>query len=86
MSRTSDHRYLKNRRKIRHLDTCWLCGQWIDPELKFPDPGSWTADHVEPYARRNNNHGALQPAHKLCNEKRGNARKPKPETKHARDW
>jgi hypothetical protein len=83
VSRTSDHRYLKNRKKIRHLDTCWLCGQWINPELKFPDPGSWTSDHVEPYARFKNNYGELRPAHKLCNEKR---RTKNPPVKHGRQW
>ena len=86
MSRTSDRRYLRNRARIRDQDVCWICGQWIDPELRTPHPQSWTADHVDSYARTKNNYGPLRPAHKVCNERRGAGRKPKPETKHARDW
>jgi hypothetical protein len=86
LSRTSDRRYLRNRARIRDQDVCWICGQWIDPALKTPHPQSWTADHVDSYARTKNNYGPLAPAHKVCNERRGAGRKPKPETKHARDW
>ena len=83
MSRTSDRTYLRNRKRIMHLDTCWLCGQWIDQDLKAPHPLSWTADHVRPYALSKDNHGELRPAHRLCNQKR---RTKKPPPKHGRQW
>jgi hypothetical protein len=84
VSRTSDRKYLKNRKRIRHLDTCWLCGEWIDPELKSPHPMSWSADHVVPYAQTRDNTTELQPAHRLCNMKR---RTKTPQVvRHGRQW
>lgn len=83
MSRTSDRRYLRNRKKIRNLDTCWLCGQWIDPDLKSPHPHSWSADHVNPVSTSHDNHGPLKPAHRICNQKR--KAKPAP-IQHGRAW
>jgi len=83
VSRTSDRTYQKNRKKIRNLDTCWLCGQWIDDTLKSPHPMSWSADHVDPYAITKNNAGPLMPAHRICNQKR---RTKKPPPKHGRQW
>lgn len=60
---------------------CWLClargctpgDAWIDPEAKHPHPLSFTRDHVIPVSVG----GAddlmnLRPAHKICNERRGN--------------
>ena len=83
MSRTSDRTYLRNRKRIQHLDTCWLCGQWIDQTLKAPDPMSWSADHVDPVARSHNNHGELKPAHRICNMRR---RTKPPPPQHGRQW
>lgn len=83
MSRTSDRTYLKNRKRILDQDVCWLCGQWIDQTLKSPHPMSWSADHVQPYARTKNNAGELRPAHRLCNQKR---RTKAPAPKHGRQW
>lgn len=83
MSRTSDRTYLKNRKRIRHLDTCWLCGHHISDDYQAPHPLSWSADHVDPVARSGNNHGELMPAHRICNQKRKT--KPPP-VRHARQW
>jgi len=83
MSRTKDRTYLRNRRRIRDQDVCWLCGQWIDPDLKSPHPKSWTADHVNPIARGGHNHGELRPAHRDCNTRRG---KNPPPPRHGRQW
>ncbi|WP_083420823.1 HNH endonuclease [Curtobacterium sp. MCBA15_009] len=30
---------------------CFHCGQPIDYSLKWPDPGSFSADHLKPWAR-----------------------------------
>lgn len=52
---------------------CWLCFDKIDLALRLPDPYAFTLDHVLPksrggtYALEN-----LRPAHKRCNEQRGN--------------
>lgn len=83
MSRTKDRTYLRNRRRIRNQDVCWLCGQWIDPDLKSPHPKSWTADHVTPIASGGHNHGELRPAHRDCNTRRG---KTPPPPRHGRNW
>lgn len=70
-----DHRYQKVRTQLKREapPICWLCGQWIDLELKFPNPASWTYDHVvsladggDPYDITNG-----RPAHLSCNSRRG---------------
>jgi hypothetical protein len=83
MSRTKDRGYLRNRRRIRDQDVCWLCGGWIDPELKSPHPMSWSADHVTPVSRGGDNRGPLKPAHRLCNQRRATA---PPPPRHGRRW
>lgn len=83
MSRTRDPIYLRNRKRIRNEDVCWLCGAWIDPDLKFPHPQSWTADHVIPIAKGGTNAGELKPAHNLCNQQR---RTKHPPPRHGRQW
>jgi len=45
----------------------------IDLELRWPHPQSFTRDHVRPRSLGGRDSLANQrPAHKLCNEKRGN--------------
>lgn len=83
MSRTKDRTYLRNRKRILDQDICWLCGQWIDHDLKSPHPMSWSADHVTPVGRGGSNHGELRPAHRSCNTRRG---KNNPPPRHARQW
>lgn len=85
MSRTKDRAYLRNRKKIRNEDTCWLCGQWIDDQLKSPHPMSWSADHVIAVTRGGDNrNGELRPAHRICNQKRYNKQPNK--LVHGRQW
>lgn len=53
--------------------TCGLCGAAILPELRFPDPGSVSLDHIVPLSK-----GGLhslensRAAHLHCNSSRGN--------------
>jgi hypothetical protein len=62
MSRTKDHTYLKNRaHAFAQSDVCWICGGWLDPELKWPDPWSRSADHVVPVSRGGHNRGEVKP-------------------------
>ena len=85
--RTGHARYRRNRARIlKESDVCWLCGQWIDPDLKFPDPLCATADHVHPVGKGGDNNGELRPAHFRCNILRNKKQTPKKETPHGRDW
>ncbi|ALD74575.1 HNH endonuclease [Trueperella pyogenes] len=51
---------------------CHICHGLINPQLKAPDPGSYSIDHVLPRA-----HGGsdalenLRPAHLGCNSRKG---------------
>ena len=48
---------------------CALCGLPIDYSLQFPDPWSFTADHIIPIAKGGHPSALdnLQPAHLRCN-------------------
>ena len=53
-------------------------------ELKWPHPGSWTADHVTQIKDGGSNRGPpIMPAHWRCNLAR---RYQTPQVKHARQW
>ena len=81
---TKDGVYLKNRARIfANSDTCWICGQWIDYTLKWPDPWSKAADHVVPISRGGSNRGEIRPAHLCCNRSRG---RKMPPVAHGRQW
>lgn len=66
-------------RKIRRTlmlarNPCYHCGQVIDYDLKWPDPGSFSVDHLE--ARSRNPELADDPAncvaaHLRCNQSKG---------------
>ena len=72
-NRTSHRRYRKRAAALKaRTDTCHLCGQWIDPELKSPHPMSFSADHVVPVSKGGSNFGELATAHRICNTRRGN--------------
>jgi 5-methylcytosine-specific restriction endonuclease McrA len=68
-----DGSYRRNRaRVLRDTDVCWICGQWIDPTLVFPHPGSKVADHHVPWSKGGSNQAAnLRAAHHECNTARG---------------
>ena len=72
MSRTSKPAYLRARARLLRAPvlTCWICGEEIDKTLKFPDPMSFSADHLDPVARGGRNDGTLLPAHLRCNASR----------------
>ncbi|OZD23830.1 hypothetical protein CH253_08180 [Rhodococcus sp. 06-156-3C] len=73
MGRTGHRTYRKRRARLkRQSDVCWLCGEWIDPSLTYPDPMSFSADHVTPVSKGGHNLGPLKAAHYGCNSSRGN--------------
>jgi 5-methylcytosine-specific restriction endonuclease McrA len=85
VSRTGGWKYRRNRERLRKReDTCWLCGGWIDPDLTFPHPMSWTADHVVPITDGGHNNGELRAAHWCHNQRRN--RRTKPVVQHGREW
>jgi 5-methylcytosine-specific restriction endonuclease McrA len=84
---TSDKTGEATRRRLREAlvgkwgpvcHICWSAGVTdhravIDLELKWPHPQSFTRDHVRPRSLGGRDSLANQrPAHKVCNEKRGN--------------
>lgn len=86
-ARTRDRRYRRQRDHIKATeDTCWLCGQWIDPDLPTNHPRSFNADHVIPVSMGGSNHGRLRASHKDCNQRRG-AKLPNPTLiRHGKQW
>ena len=88
MTRTHDTTYLHNRKHtFANSDTCWICGQYVDPNVKWPSPWFKTADHIIPVAQGGNNHGPLAVAHLACNRARGAARgKTIRPSRHGRQW
>jgi len=68
------------KRKTRREDLpCSLCGRPFDWTITdYRNPGSWTADHVEPLARGGALLGELRPAHRACNSRRGDGSNAKP--------
>ncbi|WP_461186313.1 HNH endonuclease [Trueperella pyogenes] len=56
----------------RYGTICVICRETIDLRLRWPDPGSFTIDHVLPRALGGSDAiGNLRPAHKKCNEQKG---------------
>lgn len=54
-------------------NTCCLCGEAIDPNIKYPHPMSATVDHRISRADGGSAlaYSNLGPSHKVCNEKKG---------------
>lgn len=75
----SGSRYLSARRQVLEANQiCWLCGELIDLDLKWPHPMYGTADHIIPESelpdRNDPRHWDpknLKPAHLSCNARRG---------------
>ena len=66
------------RRKLRaqvlaEEDSCWLCGQLVDPDLRHPDPWSATIDEIVPVSRGGSPYDRdnCRLAHLRCNQRRG---------------
>lgn len=72
MSRTSDRIYQRKRQALKKPGVvCVVCGQPIDITLAWPDPMSFSADHVEAIALGGHNRGQLQPTHLVHNQRKG---------------
>lgn len=76
-------------RVLRYATTCALCGCPLDRDLKYPDPMSPSADHIEPWAhaphlRYDPANG--QAAHLVCNQRRGANRTAKGVAPPSRQW
>jgi 5-methylcytosine-specific restriction endonuclease McrA len=77
MTRGSDRQWraVAKAQRAKHLP-CWHCGQPIDYTLKWPDPNSFSADHLKPYVRHPElryDPGNVVSSHLLCNQKKGDA-------------
>lgn len=89
----NDHEYRKRATALRRaVETnglpCHLCGKPIDLTLPSTHPMSFTADHLDAIASGGNLHGAIAPAHRRCNSRRGNRRLPNsiPQGRVTRKW
>ena len=55
----------------RDSGICGICNQWIDTSLKYPDPMSFSIDHIIPRSvKPDHPMGNLRPAHLGCNSLR----------------
>ena len=50
---------------------CHLCGKPFDFDLDWKHPMAFTADHLEAVGVGGSMTGALKPAHRSCNSRRG---------------
>lgn len=63
------------RARVRSLGLpCAICGQPIDYDLPAGDPMSYELDEIVPVSLGGSpiDPGNVQPAHRLCNQKKGN--------------
>lgn len=73
-------------------DPCALCGQAIDYSLPACHPMSFEVDEIVPVSRGGNplDFDNTQPAHRICNQKKGNRMLPSGERPallpKSRDW
>ena len=89
MSRTAHRRYRRNRdRALRNSDVCALCGQPIDPNLRYPHPMSASAHHIEAFAITGDNFSELAATHLRCNQRAGTKGRlsDEPGDRHAITW
>lgn len=66
-------RALREQIKARR-DPCWWCGQPIDYDAAYPQPDSFTVDHVKPLSRHPElaeDPTNLVAAHARCNNAKG---------------
>ena len=65
--------YLRDAIFERDAWKCGVCGEDIDPQLRFPDSGSPSIDHIVPVSHGGDDTPAnVQAAHLGCNSGRGN--------------
>ena len=62
------------KRVLAEEDTCWLCGQPVDPDLRHPDPWSASLDEIVPVSRGGSQYARenCRLSHLVCNMRRGN--------------
>ena len=91
----NDRAYVAKRealqRQARKNNTpCHLCGQPFNFDLEWKHPMSFTADHIDAVANGGSMTGALKPAHRSCNSRRGkkplNSTRATPVPKTSREW
>lgn len=71
------HQFKVMRRRLRdeRRPNCWLCGQLIDYDLEYPDPSSFSPDHIVPVSVDQGLaevYSNLAPSHLACNLQRQN--------------
>lgn len=74
--------------RIRH-GPCHLCGQPIDYTLKWPDPMSFTVDHIKPrltHPHLINDPANCAPAHGKCNSSKRDRPAVPPIGNNSRTW
>lgn len=80
------------RRVLTASQICHLCGEFVDLDLKWPDPMSATVDHLIPVSQLSWDDPLtysvdnLRPAHLLCNQKRGADKAKRKEHPNSRNW
>ena len=53
--------------------TCGICNNFVEKDMKYPDPLCATIDHIVPISRGGGHtHNNVQLAHFVCNRKKGN--------------
>lgn len=83
--------YRRLREYIRRTQPfCHVCGDPIPQDAAYPDPLSFTVDHIEPLSHGGeplNRHNAAA-AHHACNSRRrnGSRRQPGVTPTNSRDW
>jgi 5-methylcytosine-specific restriction endonuclease McrA len=68
---------------------CWLCGQAIDYALPADDAAAYSTDHVRPLSLHPDlaeDPANFAPAHRRCNEARGNRPPPLTLGTPSRNW
>jgi len=79
-------------RVLRANQICDECGEFIDLQLKWPDPLSPTVDHIIPVNQLewndplNYDVNNLVPCHLVCNQRRGAKKKKPQQHPQSRDW
>lgn len=69
------YRVLKARLRDERRPRCWLCGQLIDYDLEYPDPSSFSPDHIVPVSVDESLaevYSNLAASHLDCNRRRQN--------------
>lgn len=59
--------------QVKAGEPCHLCGRPIDLSVPYPEPDSFTVDHITPTSRGGrDDFTGLRPAHNRCNRQRSN--------------